>query len=215
MADPQLLEIVKVTAWQQCVVGRRAAWGIREALRIDITPPPPLPVGRVPDDWRPQLPFGGRDDPSPSHPRDLVDHPPFDRQHHGVWASTQLLLNAAANVSKLLWPPRGDQDRFAADLRRLLAVGENSPLNSRKLRNSFEHIGERIMRWNEEHAGKQYADSLIVESRGELPDPVPLRAFVKDEFAVVFLGETFELKPVVEALDEIATRADPAAGVQL
>lgn len=89
LTDPQLLEIVKVTAWQQCVIGRRAAWEIREALRIDTTPPPPIPVGRLPgDDWRPLVPVGGHDDPSPSHPRDLVDHRPFDRQNHGVWAST-------------------------------------------------------------------------------------------------------------------------------
>lgn len=214
MADPQLLEIAKVTAWQQCVIGRDARRGIREALQVDTTPPPRLPEEPLGDDWRPQVPLGGHDDPS-SQPRDLVHHPPFDRQNQGVWASTQLLLSAAANVSKLLWPPGGDRDSLAADLRRLLAVDENSPLRSRELRDSFEHIGERIMDWYRQHAGKDYEDSLIVESRGKLPEPEPLRTFVADEFAVVFLGETFKLDPIVGALDEVATRADPAAGTHL
>lgn len=216
MTDPQLLEIAKVTAWQQCVIGRRAAWRIQEALRIDTTPPPPLPVSRLlSEDTRSRTPFAGQDDRSTALPRDLVDHPPLDRQVHGVWAATQLLLGAAANVSKLLWPPRGDRDTFAADLQRLLDVDDTSPLRSRELRDSFEHIGERILRWNERYAGRQYVDSLIVESREELPDPVPLRAFVEDEFAVVFLGKTFKLRPIIAALDEVATRADPAGGAHL
>lgn len=216
MTDPQLLEIAKVTAWQQCVIGRQAASDIRQALRLDTTPPPSLPIVPLPgNDRRTRLPFAGQDDPSPAHPRNSVAHPAFDRQNHGVWASTQLLLSAAANVSKLLWPTTRDENRFAADLRRLCAVDETSPLTSRELRNSFEHLGERITRWSDEHAGRQYVDSLIVATRQELPDPVALRAFVEDEFAVVFLGTAFELEPIVGALDDVATRADPAGGTHL
>lgn len=216
MTDPQLLEIMKVTAWQQCVIGSNAAWSIREALSIDTTPSPPLPpASHSPGEWTPQMPLARPDGPSPSHPRDRVNHPPLDRQTLGVWAATQLLLSAAANVSKLLWPPRGDEHQASAGLQHLLSVDESSPLYERKLRDSFEHLGPRIITWYKEHKGSQYADPLILPSRADLPDPPPLRAFLEDEFAVIFIGQTFELGPLEESLKEIATRADPTGGTHL
>lgn len=214
MTDPQLLEIMKVTAWQQCAIGRRAGLEIREALRIDDVAPPPLPADPV---------FGHRhesggtalDASAQPSSRDLVTLPGLDRKVHGVWANTQLLLSAAGNVSKLLWPPSTDRWRYAEHLRRLLDVDGASPLRDRSLRNSFEHLGERILGWAGGRLGQRYVDSVIVRSHQELPDELPLRAFVEEDFSVILLGEKHQLEPVLQALDFVARRADPSSGTHL
>lgn len=208
--DRQLLEILKVTVWQQCVIGRRAATEIRYALRLDDTPPPPVPRDRVMDDLL-SGPFGH--DIRAGTRTDLVRQPRFDRRTHGVWAGAQLLLGSAANVSKLLWPLR--DDRSNADLRRLLDAAGATALKDRSLRNSFEHIDERIVAWSRDNLGTRFTDSIIVKTREELPTPLPLRAFLSNEFSVVFLGDTYELAPIVKALEHVATRADPAGGTHL
>lgn len=211
--DPQLLEIMKVTAWQQAVIGRRAAWEVREALRIDDSPPPPVPRARPVGSGTYALRRAAKVEP-PLNPRALVEHPAFNRRVHGVWANTQLLLSAAANVSKLLWPPR-DAHSFCDDLLELLDIQRPSPLESRSLRNSFEHIGERVLEWAGSRLGEWYADSIIVRCEEELPERIPLRAFLEEDFAVVLLGQKHELEPIVGALEGVADRADPSAGTHL
>lgn len=130
-----------------------------------------------------------------------------------MWAGAQLLLGAAANVSKLLWPHR--DDGLTADLRRLLDADGATALRDRSLRNSFEHLDERIVAWSRNNLGTQFTDSVIVNSFDELPRPMPLRAFIAADFAVILLGDSYELTPVVDALHHVGTRADPSAGIHL
>lgn len=216
--DPQLLEMLKLAAWQQAVIGTQAAWTIREALRLDDTIPPPIPR----DD-----PFFRIDDQASTinrkseaqAARDLVRKPSMDRRVHGVWAGTQLLLSAAANVSKILWPPRGDSEVHCEDLRQLLDVGESSALRDRWLRNSFEHFGQRVVNWASEHTGEPFSDSTIMrsaETGHTKPDDVlPIRAFVEDTFSVILMGRKIDLKPFETELDVIRGRASPSAGLYL
>ncbi|MDP8930103.1 MAG: hypothetical protein M3O70_16425 [Actinomycetota bacterium] len=216
--DPQLLEILKLAAWQQAVIGTQAAWSIREALRLDDTPPPPVPRDDV------FLRVGHKastniEKSEAQAARDLVRKPSMDRRLHGVWAGTQLLLSAAANVSKLLWPPPGDSELHCEDLRRLLGVGESWSLRDRWLRNSFEHFGQRIVDWASEHAGEPFSDSTIMrlaETARTKPDyALPIRAFVEDAFSVIFMGRHIELKPLETELEAIRGRASPSAGLYL
>jgi hypothetical protein len=70
--------------------------------------------------------------------------------------SLQALVGAAAMASKLLWPgPAGRNpdpwrpltEERAAWLRGVVAVGDDSPLRSRSVRNGLEHFDERIDEW--------------------------------------------------------------------
>lgn len=215
--DPRLLEIFKLAAWQQAVIGVHAASSIRESLRLDDTPPPPVAV----DDsfLRPEGDDSISERSEAQAARDSVHKPRMNRRVHGVWAGTQLLLSAAANVSKLLWPPAGDKDFYCEDLRRLLDIKLPSVIEDRSLRNSFEHFGERIARWAPGHAGEPFSDSTIlpaIEGAEPAPsDPLPIRAFVEDRFAVVFMGRIIHLKPIESVLEAIRNRASPAAGLYL
>jgi hypothetical protein len=78
------------------------------------------------------------------------------------WAAVQTLLVAAANVSKLLWPPgpsslgavpdRGEQ------VRRLLGIADDSPLRDRAARNHAEHFDERLERWAARTTRRDFVD---------------------------------------------------------
>ena len=62
------------------------------------------------------------------------------------WSSVQSLLMAVANISKILFPknnPRGNH------LRTLLGITSGSPLDytNRGVRDSYEHIDERLETW--------------------------------------------------------------------
>lgn len=78
----------------------------------------------------------------------IVDN---DLQGHGmdeVW-----FLISASNASKLLWGAGNTDEEAEAlrgarkPLRESVEVEDSSPLNSRKLRNSFEHFDERLDTW--------------------------------------------------------------------
>jgi len=80
------------------------------------------------------------------------------------WGLIQIILASTANISKILWPgydncraKKDEQYALRAKqyslrgtyLRELLSVDKRSPLNSRDLRNAFEHYDERLHDWAE------------------------------------------------------------------
>jgi hypothetical protein len=87
-------------------------------------------------------------------------------------------MTHSANLSKIFWPnpERGAEYVARGELmRRLYAVGDESPLESRKVRNGFEHLDERLHQWmteprksvidqfiSLEDPGSQYDDSYIL-----------------------------------------------------
>lgn len=79
----------------------------------------------------------------------------------GIWLSLQNLLTAAANVSKALW---GTDDKIEAarlPLRESLAVADGSALNSRKLRNHFDHFDERLDEWWTKSGDHNLVDCIV------------------------------------------------------
>jgi len=89
----------------------------------------------------------------------------FDQAHtvgmkHGdlglqrqVFMDIQSALGCAANVGKMLWPAPTDPDAAkiaiprGARLRALLKIETDPVLEDRRLRNSFEHLDERVDKW--------------------------------------------------------------------
>ena len=208
--------MLKLAAWQQAVIGLEAAWGVRQALRIDDSPPPPIATDELLAWLFPEP--GDASPPTPAQrARDLVDKPVMDRRVHGVWAGTQLLLSAAANVSKLLWPPGRDSHAHCEDLRVLLGVDDSWALKDRNLRDGFEHFGQRIVEWVASNPGQRFSDSRILQSGDieSIDGTVPMRTFIEDSFAVRLLGREFALGPLEDEMRAIRDAGDPGAGLYL
>jgi hypothetical protein len=72
-----------------------------------------------------------------------------------IWFALQIILVAAANISKMLWGTRraGEEDR--EELRSRLGVLESSPMESPSLRNDFEHFDERLTGWGKKQKGSR------------------------------------------------------------
>ena len=121
-----------------------------------------------------------------------------------VWFAVQSLLIAAGNVSKLLWPKRKYSTR-GQTLRRVLAVEESSPLRSRTFRNHFEHFDERLESWATSSSHRGLADSNInIQGRIRGADPGDyLRNLEASSSSVTFCGDTYELAPVMQAIQRL------------
>jgi hypothetical protein len=130
-----------------------------------------------------------------------------------VWFSVQAFLVAAANVSKLLWPNPEDTRQFperGPELRATLEMAEDCPLKPpRTFRNHFEHFDARLEKWAASSPRRNFIDSNIgpgcLASGGESRDH--FRNFDTTTFTVTFWGETYDLPPIAEAIEQLWRKA--------
>jgi hypothetical protein len=129
------------------------------------------------------------------------------------WYSVQAFLVAAGNISKLLWPSyRKGEERIperGPEVRASLGVEENSPLQPRTFRNHFEHFDVRLEEWAVSSKPRKLIDANIAPmgtiSSAESGDY--LRNFDPTNFAVTFRGDSYHLRPIVEAIEQIWHKA--------
>lgn len=119
-----------------------------------------------------------------------------------LWYAAQGLLVAVGNISKLLWPPNPAIPERAQELRNSLGVSAGSALEPRAFRNHFEHFDERLESWATSSGRKNFIDSNV--SPGPIVAALApsdyLRNFDTAEHAVTFRGDTYRLRPIVDAV---------------
>lgn len=154
------------------------------------------------------------------HLRDLARHldgPDAAVREH-LWLWIHSFVNAAANVSKVLFP--GRRRRELAEqfplrgpiLRDLLEVGEESPLRlqERALRNHLEHMDERLEAWWISDARHNFAQRSIGPIGGvvsDLDEASHFEQFDPVAFVLAFQGDTYQLIPVLDELTRIELKA--------
>jgi hypothetical protein len=123
-----------------------------------------------------------------------------------VWFGLQGILVSAANASKLLWGSRVRVREERRTLRHSVEVTDNSPLNSRRLRNDFEHFDERIEEWfatskNHNYFGRSIGrNAIFVEGA---PPTDAFGNFDPPTATVTFWERSASLKEVVEEAQRI------------
>jgi len=126
-----------------------------------------------------------------------------------IWYAVQGFLVAAGNVSKLLWPSRPSVPNRGEELRLSLDVPDDSILAPRTFRNHFEHFDERLEQWAASSQRKNFVDSNVGPT-GMISGLEPgdyLRNLDTTRHAVTFRGDTYLLKPLVEALSNLYVKA--------
>ena len=102
-------------------------------------------------------------------------------------------------------------------LRKSLFVKDDSPLKARKFRDHFTHFDERLDDWALSSESHDYADSNVGITPGKgvvfwFAEGEYLRNIFRTdypfEFAVTFRGETLSLPPIIEAVQELAQKAE-------
>ncbi len=122
-----------------------------------------------------------------------------------VFYNLQNMLNAGANISKMLWGQRGRKLEERRALRASIGVPDDSVLRDATMRNHFEHMDERIDRWWETSRHHNHADKNLgpATAIGGL-DPVDMfRMFDPSSADVTFWGERFNLQAIVTEVEKI------------
>ncbi len=120
-----------------------------------------------------------------------------------VWFSVEILLSAAANVSKALWGQGVATNAVRKPLRDSLDVTEASPFSERGMRNHFEHYDERLDEWWAKSPSHNFADMNImpVGAIVGLDTLDMFRQLDPTTLDVIFWGDTFNISEIVaEAL---------------
>jgi len=133
----------------------------------------------------------------------------------GVWFALQGILISASNASKLLWGTNAKVKAARASLRESVQIEDDSPLNNRLVRNSFEHIDQRITKW----FGPKGSAHMYVGRNIGAPDSVKIEGeplaeafgqFDPKTSELTFWEESIELQAVVAEAERIIDAIDRA-----
>ncbi|MDQ0320037.1 hypothetical protein QO002_002175 [Pararhizobium capsulatum DSM 1112] len=122
-----------------------------------------------------------------------------------VFFSIQNLLNAGANISKMLWGQLGKRAKEREALRASVNVADDSALREVTMRNNFEHMDERIDRWWVNSKQHVHVDRVVAPKGAvAIPDPTDLfREFDPTTTNVGFWGQEFNIQALVDAVQAI------------
>jgi hypothetical protein len=195
---------------RQCKFALMAYEDLKQALTDHNQPPPASPTVSYEDVAQLQL-------STARYEQWLLAMDSYERTQTAAkdrfWYSVQAFLVAAGNISKLLWPSyrKGEEliPERGPELRVSLAVEEDSPLAPRALRNHFEHFDLRLEQWAVSSTPRVFVDSNIgpVSMISDYEPGDRLRHFDPTTFAVPFRGDTYHLRPIIEAIQAIYPRA--------
>lgn len=115
-----------------------------------------------------------------------------------VFCALQSLINAGANISKVLWGAGGKLSAERQPVRDNLGVDDTSPLKNVNMRNNFEHFDERIDRWWKESKRHNAVDNNLGRVEG-VDDIDRFRNYDPTTSDLSFWGQDFNIKGLVGA----------------
>lgn len=121
-----------------------------------------------------------------------------DANPERLFYALQNLLNAGANVSKLLWGSKGRRADARKRLRESIGISDDSPLREVTMRNNFEHLDERLDAWWLKSTRHNYIDLLVGRPILGTEDIDKFRHFDPYTCDLVFWGEKFNLQTLVD-----------------
>jgi len=126
-------------------------------------------------------------------------------------------LQHSSAVSRILWPP-GSRNRLkkkrakqrGTHLREKLAVPEKHALQTRNLRDHFEHFDERLDEWAESTPYKNIVDNMIgprnAIAGNVIKDEDIMRMYDPANKEIVFRGEKFNVQTLVDGVRDIQSK---------
>lgn len=134
-----------------------------------------------------------------------------------TWFAINGLLRAAAIVSKCLWPPNVQEYGWRGDqLRDRLNIPDDCPLADRRLRDRLEHFDEYLhARWKRNPRGNYFDGNVGSLATMMIPPPQDediMRHFEPDSWTVIWIGERYDLSPMVAAAADLLERVKKELG---
>lgn len=126
-------------------------------------------------------------------------------------------VHRAASISRIFWPPGGFKkesrlrsQRRGDHLRSSLKIGADHPIQSRTLRDNFEHFDERLDEWAEESKNKNLVHKFIGPRsavRG-IEDGDIILHYDPTTKIFAFRGQKFDLQALVNGVTDISSRIE-------
>jgi hypothetical protein len=130
-----------------------------------------------------------------------------------VFYAGQSFLTYTSHIARILWPVRVKAVRSAEELRGLLAVGEDHPLNDKKLLHVWDHPEERLEDWIAKTRGRY----VIMDQIGPfgVAGGKPLESLKEGDIfrqydpatnLLYYRGDVFDLQRIASGAADIAAR---------
>lgn len=149
-----------------------------------------------------------------------------------IWYFIQAFLVAAANISKLLDPPRPRRPKDCSkkvwkikepklsravhergvELKKSLSIKKTSPVLKRDARNYLEHFDTILQEWIEETKRRRYVPYVHrsigsirrAKKRADSPNPKDyLQFFDHERYILLFRGVQYRLNPIIRAAKKL------------
>ena len=126
----------------------------------------------------------------------------------GVFFSAQSTLLCASQISNLLWPTQPRNKKRGEELREILNLSDNHPLNDPRLANLWEHSDEKLEDW----VGITKGERVVFDHVGsfaELSGQVPItegsifRLYDPNTMTFYFRGEGFKMQGIADSVSNI------------
>ena len=120
-----------------------------------------------------------------------------------TWYSLRGLLYSVACISKTFWPRSRSYTDRGKELRLRYGIPDDSPIQSRKMRNQMDHFDECFQKWMKGHPGFSRG-GINWGTKSMLPLQNPQLGFLDcPTMTVVFLGKTWMIDSVVRAVSKL------------
>jgi hypothetical protein len=122
-----------------------------------------------------------------------------------MWYAIQSFLVAVGNISKIFWPSSSKYQKRGEELRKSLGIKDDSSIKPRNFRNHFEHFDERLKNWATSSKKHNFVDSNIGQFNmiTGIDQKDFLRNFNPTSWTLIFRGDKYELKPVIEDIYDL------------
>lgn len=131
----------------------------------------------------------------------------------GLFFSGQSFLIYASQVARMLWPIRTKAAKSAETLRGMLGIGDNHPLNDKKLLHIWDFPEDRFEEWISRTRGRFVVMDLIGpygtaggKPVDKLKESDVFRQFDPETRKLYYRGDVFDLQTIASATADIAAR---------
>ncbi len=144
-------------------------------------------------------------------PQDVTEEHLLNLPVHAILNELQNVVIQGGALSRYFWPVRKGHEDRGRQLRKALAVGDDSPLHNRDLRNAIEHFDEKL----DVYLSSGLSGYIFPEFVAPRPreDGVPghfFRAYFIDCGVFRLLDGEYEIEPIALEIQRISAALEEA-----
>lgn len=143
---------------------------------------------------------------------DILNQSLENKASIGVFFALQNIMHGANLVARLIWTPRKKGKERAANLRELLGLPENHPLNNENILTLADNSDEANDQWiaqsKDQYILFDYIGDIGASTHNKVEGKNIFRAFDTNTKIFTFRGKSFNLEALLKAIADISNRVN-------